>query len=333
LKTPPRHFIVKPVPEKLKGENWLVAKNVFIKEHWNKSLHNLKVGDVIERTVTIDAKGTLPQFIPSLHHASLSFASEYLQDAELDDERNEYDANGRLTQSVIYLLEKEGDFVIPAVEIQWWNPLNSKLFKRTAASAKIHVQPNPNLGMMASIKDSLAATQTIKTTVTPHKGPLRIAGIAWYWFMVYLLAALALLYMIARFSLQVYTTLKARRMAYLQSDRYWFRQLQANSKLNAAFVDNMYRWWDRIRFPGKLPTISVTWKNNKEDVLNNEWAALTRSLYSAQQEPGDDITVFKKHLAQYQKTSKRISPLFTNELISETQLPWGNNKQTKNTSV
>jgi hypothetical protein len=189
LSTAPRPFTVKPVPNKLKDGNWLVAKNVFIKEHWNRSLQHLKVGDVIERTISIDAKGTLPQFIPPLRNGSLNFASEYLQDPELDDARTDYDANGRLTQSIVYLLEKEGVHEIPPIEISWWNPLNSKLYKRAAPGVKLTVQPNPNLGIMTTLKDSLAATQASLPAIQPTKKTFRIAGIPWYWFTLSVLVA------------------------------------------------------------------------------------------------------------------------------------------------
>ncbi len=68
--------------------------------------------------------------MPTLPTENLSFASAYMQDAELDDERNDYDANGRLTQSITLTAEKEGDFEIPPATITWWNPLNSRLYKK-----------------------------------------------------------------------------------------------------------------------------------------------------------------------------------------------------------
>ncbi len=44
IATPARRFIVKPVPDKLKGNDWLVAKNVFISERWNKPLSTPESG-------------------------------------------------------------------------------------------------------------------------------------------------------------------------------------------------------------------------------------------------------------------------------------------------
>jgi hypothetical protein len=332
LSTPPRSFTVKPVPDKLKGSNWLVAKNVFIKEHWNKSLQHLKVGDVIERTISIDAKGTLPQFIPPLHNASLHFASEYLQDPELDDERTDYDANGRLTQSMVYLLEKEGDFEIPPVEITWWNPLNSKLYKRAAPGVKIKVQPNPQLGMMTTLKDSLAATQTSLKATIPSKGPLHIAGIPWYWFTLYLLAAGLLLYLITRWSIRLYRSISTWRIAYRQSEQYLFRQLRFFSSTAATFVRNLYRWWDSSHQPDKRSSITSTWRAHRETVLRDEWNTITQALYGPQQQGVGDMTLFKKNLSQYHKKKNRNSFPYTEKLVSENQLPWGYYKQTKTVS-
>lgn len=333
LATPARRFTVKPVPDKLKGTNWLVAKNVSIHERWNKSLQHLKVGDMIERTIIIDAQGTLPQFIPSLHSEPLNFATPYLQDPELDDQRTDYDANGRLTQSVVYLLEKDGRFEIPAVEITWWNPLNSKLYKRAAPSVSIQVQLNPNLGMMTTLKDSLAATQATLHPSVASKGPLLIWGIPWYWFTIYTLAALALLYFLTRWVIRIIQSWKAWRQAYRKSSTYWFRQLRFFTNTSASFTRNLYKWWDRARLANKLPSITATWKAGKEDVLNSEWNTITHSIYSPQQQGSADLTHFKKDLTHYYKNSPLQSQVFTQKWISDNQLPWGFDKQTKTISV
>jgi hypothetical protein len=211
IKTPVQHFTVKPVPASAKNEPWFVAKNVSINEHWSKPLQELKVGDIVERTVTICAGGTLPQFIPPLPKDSPSFASTYMQDAELKDERNDYDANGSLTQSVIYLLEKEGDFVIPAIPVTWWNPNSNKLYSRNAGAGKIHVKANAELGILATLKDSLAMLHAAVTATPVHKRQWIIFGVAWYWVLLIILAGMWLLYRLSRLIITAWTNYKKRR--------------------------------------------------------------------------------------------------------------------------
>jgi hypothetical protein len=119
LRTREIPFSVKEVPAEADGGYWLVAKNIFVTERWNKPLTHLKVGDVLERTDQIDARGTLPQFIPPIPLDTIDWASEYPRDPLLRDQRNDQDANGSRTQKTVYLIEKEGEFMIPEMTVRW----------------------------------------------------------------------------------------------------------------------------------------------------------------------------------------------------------------------
>ncbi|HEY4286623.1 MAG TPA: hypothetical protein VGN00_05945 [Puia sp.] len=244
VRTPSRGYVVKPVP----AGSWFVAKDVSIGESWNRSLKDLKVGDVVERTVTIYAHGTLPQFIPPLPKLELGFAATYWSEAQLKDERNEEDANGRMTQRVVYLLEKEGDFALPDVKMSWWNPNSCKLFARTAAGAEIHVKANASLGMLATLKDSLDAGANIKPAKV-HKQTWTIGGVAWYWAVTILAAMIWLSYYIVRMLLKIPDFYKKRHAVYLGSEKFAFRRFMKAPPFLPDLFSAMYTWWDRFARP------------------------------------------------------------------------------------
>jgi hypothetical protein len=121
-----------------------------------------------------------------------------------EDTRDDYDANGVRTQTFTYLLEKEGDFVLPAATTQWWNPYSRRVFERSTDAIKIHVAANPNLGILATIKDSLTAKQPVATVAAITQRPL-----SYLWYSLVLvctvrLAALFLLYLVVRSSVSIY---------------------------------------------------------------------------------------------------------------------------------
>lgn len=244
IRTPVRHFTVKPVPADREGD-WFVARSVTIHEHWNKSLSQLKVGDVIERTITVNARGTLPQFIPAIKPDNLNFANIYPQDPELKDLRDDYDANGQLTQQFIYLMEKEGNFEIPGIEVQWWNPNVRRLQKRALPAHRITVMSNPGLGMVTSIRDSLDATQQ-KAVAPPVKKPFTIWGMKWYVFVAYAVPALLVLNIFIRIIMRFVRREQSRYQRYRQSELFWFRRLMATSGSSIVFWKQLYAWWDRV---------------------------------------------------------------------------------------
>jgi hypothetical protein len=323
IKTAAQHFIVKAVPTNLQDQNWLVAKNVIVSERWSKPLRNLKVGDIVERYITIDAKGTLPQFIPQLQKESLDFASSYLQDAELKDERDEYDANGKLTQSVTYLFEKEGNFEIPAIPVKWWNPNTSKLYSRSAPGVKIHVAANPNLGILTTIKDSLAAKQPIAATAKVDKGPRLIAGIPWYWFILYVLAGIAILYILIRLALNIYHKLREMRQDYLASEKHWFRRFLLSPAGTVATIDRMYNWWDRSKVNDKGAAVSFSINNENDAELKNEWKEILASQFDKKEVGADAIKKFKTNVKLYREKAYGADQI-NKELVSMTQQPLPN---------
>jgi BatD DUF11 like domain len=321
IHTESKGFSVRGVPENMEGKNWFVAKNVLVSEKWNKSLDNIKVGDIIERTVTIDARGTLPQFIPQLSKDSLDFASTYVQDPALRDERSDYDANGRLTQSIIYLFEKEGDYSIPAIGVAWWNPNSSKRYSRDAPGKNIHVRANPNLGMMATIKDSLRGTQTIASSTKPKKTSYSFFGIPWYWFLSIALGTVLLLYELIRVLVRLIKNYRIQHAQYLLSEQYAFKNFMHSPLELKALLNNLYRWWDRLQFPGK--TAAPSWQMRQEHYGNiqKDLNSYFKIIYGSQTSEGMAEGKFKNQIKNYRKKLGSDTSIESGIVISPYQKP------------
>ncbi len=315
-------YIVKPVPKGFSGDNWFVAKDVTIDEKWNKSLGKLKVGDVITRTITINAKGTLPQFIPELKADSLNWSGVYPQPATLTDTRDEYDANGQRVQSVTYLLEKEGDFTFPQTTIEWFNPLNSRVYKRNTPLVKIHVAANPNLGILKTAKDSLKATLPVKASINVKKGPYLIYGIPWYYFALYSLAAICLLYFIIRFLIKVYTNISNRYKAYRLSEKYWFSKFIHSSVALPKLLSNLYAWWDRFPVPNKSASLQKDAESRNENEINEQLATYYKQEYADGNTDTKAEANFKDRIKKYRKGLMHTGASRADENITDNQTEW-----------
>ncbi len=247
--TPERKFTVRDVPQKLKEQDaWLVAKNVTIKESWSPALTNLKVGDVIQRIIVVDAKGTLPQFIPDISgQEKVKWASTYPEDVVLTDLRSGGDANGRSTQTVTYLLEQKGNFKLPKVKIAYWDPVTSKIMDSSTSDIEIAVADNPNLGILKTLKDSLNATQKPNDPNADTKGVKRIWGIKWYSFFGLVAASIVLLFYLVKWIRWISAWIKKRRAMYLHTEKYYFHQMMRAGENPREFLTALYTWWDHIR--------------------------------------------------------------------------------------
>ncbi|RFM27311.1 BatD family protein [Deminuibacter soli] len=319
LASAPQSFIVKPNPPSFTGADWFVAKNVFISEDWDKSLSHLKVGDVVKRTVTINAKGTLPQFIPAAARDTLDWASTYIADAVLEDTRDDYDANGIRKQTFTYLLEKEGAFRFPAKTITWWNPYSGKVYRKTTGVVNVQVQPNPNLGILTTLKDSLNAGVTQAPVAAVHKGPLQIMGMPWYWFACIAAGAVLLLYWLVLLLLRLYRWAVQWRKRVLQSEAHWFRKLLLSPLQLPVLLRNLYHWWDRsginreAAFTSTLPAA--------EQQLQQEMHTYFHEVYHNNTVAAKAGTAFKKRLRHYRKAQRKTCTE-TKQVIALQQQLW-----------
>ena len=322
IKTQPLSYIVKPVPKSFSSDNWFVAKDVSINENWDKPLKRLKVGDVINRTIIVDAKGTLPQFIPELKTDSLAWCGVYPKQATLADTRDEYDANGERTQTITYLLEKEGDFTIPQTTVQWFNPNSGRIYKRSTPLVKIHIGPNPNLGILKTLQHSLKAKEPVKATVAVKKGPYLIYGIAWYYFVLYSLAALCVLYFVIEVLIKIIKKIHARYKAYLLSERYWFGKFSRSSLKYPHFLNNLYAWWDRFPIANRSASIQKEAEDSNLDDIDQEMAAYYKHEYAADGSGPDTSAELKKNIKKYRDKMMHSEQSTANKKIAVNQTEW-----------
>ncbi len=322
IKTQPLRYVVKPMPKNFDGDSWFVAKDAVIAENWNRPLKKLKVGDVLYRTVVVDAKGTLPQFIPDIKIDMLDWAGVYPQQPTLADTRNEYDANGTRTQTITYLLEKEGDFTIPQATVTWFNPNSAHVYKRSTRLIKIHVAANPNLGILKTLQDSLKAKQPAAAAPPVKHGPHMILGVPWYYFVLYAFVAVCLFYFVIMALISLYKRLYYQYKIYLASEGYWFKRFSRSSNVFPAVLKNLYSWWDHFPSPNKASSIQLEARTHKETVVNDEMTAYYRQHYAAKdagEKPGAD---FKYIIKKYREKLKSAAGKSANKNINTNQTEW-----------
>ncbi|MEH0157113.1 BatD family protein [Limibacter armeniacum] len=264
VKTKPISFKVKEVPKDLKKENWMVANNVFISEKWNKPLDNLKVGDVLERAITISGRGTLPAFIPEVAMQKVDWASIYPKSPQLLDRRDDQNANGIRIETASYLLEKEGTFELPPEKVSWWNPYTKKISSKQTPPREVKVAANPNLGVLATMQDSLSNATDDSEEMKQGK---TILGLPWWEVALLLLFGLLLLYYFFRLLKAIYTVFKVGKAEYRQSEAFYFDRLQyVKHKTADAFFKDFYQWWDRFRLENKKASFRHTPVIKSEEV-------------------------------------------------------------------
>ncbi len=297
-------FTVRDVPSGLKGSAaWLVAKHVTLTERWSPAPENLKTGDVLKRTLTITASGTLPQFIPDLSpQEKVDWASTYPDPAVLHDTKEGGDVEGRSVQTITYLLEKAGEFTLPAIELSYWNPVTARAGRATVKAREFTVAENPDLGILTTLRDSLDAANKPVANPDARKKPVTIFGLR-PWQAAGLVATTVvagwLLFLSGRF---VIRKIRAAWRRYLAGDRHLFRRFILSGDTPGEVLPALYRWWDNR--PRRSASIAVSFETEGEKEASRSLKTYLESIYTSPAKP-ESASEIKKLLKKIRPRQKR----------------------------
>ncbi|UZD21841.1 hypothetical protein [Algoriphagus halophytocola] len=295
VKTEEKPIKVKPIPSKFSTNEWLVADGLSVTENWSGDRNKVKVGDVLERTISRTAAGTVSQLIPPIAWDSISNVGLYPSRSEVADQKTKTSISSSRIERMRYLFEKEGEVIIPELVFTWYNPYRNQLYKRTLKEVKIQVAPNPDLGVLASVRDSLALQQEeLAVEEAEEDQPLTILGMSPEKFAVVLLVAILFLVILVKLLRRSIHSFQQRRQAYLISEEFHFNEFKKASKSNSqrTIVAKLYRWLDALELEepsaeffakrygsealqSQVSTMEARWSSGKqfENMNLSDWAS------------------------------------------------------------
>ena len=248
VKTKERAIAVKPVPPGTKQSEWLVASGMTVKESWSGDKTRVKVGDVLERSISRDVSGTVSELIPPINWDSLSGVSLYPARSEVNNHKTRTAISASRTDGIRYLFEKEGEVTIPEKVLTWWNPVHHKLYKRSLPGFTLVVLPNPDLGMLESVRDSLAVQTAGQGEARGDTSAITILGVSLKWFIASLTGFLIVIFLMIKGIMSLRRIVTQHREQYCKSELYYFRYFRKVSKRKdpVKAIEALYRWIDQL---------------------------------------------------------------------------------------
>lgn len=314
-----RTFEVTAPPDGIDTANWMTAYDLRLTDSWDKPLEGLKAGDIIERRVRIEASGTLSAAIAPPQIQEVAFGTIYPQTAQLTNRQNNASFSGTRTDIMRYLLEKEGNFEIPDLEVSYFSLRDKKLITKTIEARSISVAPNPDLAFILSqqelLQQELAKEQEAITEVTEAWSYLGLN--AWQWSLI-VAALTALLYLMLLWIRKLRIRIENKKKIYLDSEDHHFKLLEktAKSAETRTFIRQLGFWFDRYRIPAKLENLRTLAQADPQGHLGQQIEQLAVSAYKEDRmsekiqngpEMVDGIRRSKKNKKQQkQKTEERF---------------------------
>ncbi|OBQ52240.1 BatD family protein [Tamlana sp. s12] len=312
VKTKPKTIHVKDIPLGYSLNNWLVSNSLNINQKWSMPLSDIKVGDVLQRTIHRSAAGTVSEFLPATTWDSIPGVSTYPKRAKVNTTKSKTSVSASRTETVSYLFEKEGEVMIPTLEYVYWNPNSKRFYRKHIDSVMISVKPNADLKMLATIKKSLQ--KEAEGTAEAEEKPFLIFGLTPKTFIEYLVGILLIIFILIKgikYSIPVY---KRRRRAYLNSENYAFAEVKNKLKHKNyyEFIAASHVWikklqpkFESLHDLGTLPMF----KNLNETLnqINRETFNKTQVNSKLYQDLLSQLITGRKNYLKYLKASQKAS--------------------------
>ena len=154
----------------------------------------LRAGDVIERVVTVQAKGVLPVQIPPLVYAIPGTHTQRLTpvNSQLSSGRGEFEG-GQRVETLRYLPVETGTVTLPPIKLRWWDTTHQQWQTAELPGSQYHLAASGTAGAESALKGDAGTSRGVI--------PIGIVGVA-------ILSALLFIF----------------RRALLRGVRYVFRQ-------------------------------------------------------------------------------------------------------------
>ncbi len=285
-------FTIKPAPATIGNVPWLPASTVKLSEQWSENPPKFSVGEPITRTLVISAQGLTASQLPALGGNAVDGFKLYPDQPALKDDKNDDGVTGVRTQKIAIMPTHTGIFILPAVEVNWWNVntdrmevarLPAKSITVLPGNADANPTPSPASSTAEPFSVDAAVSQVAANNAAIDTGNLihpDRANAWWPWIALFLgigwLVTLILL-------------LKARTRNppanAVNNNEEPLRKLESQLKVSclsndAALAKSKLLAWAKLRWPNTPPTSLTAMAGLCEADLASALHELDRSLYA-----------------------------------------------------
>ena len=148
----PITLFIESQPDNFDGAQWLPAESVELSDSWTSQPPNFKVGEPVSRTISLTAKGLLASQVQPLELPDQPAFRRYAEPAETETRTDGQTVYAISHRTFTYIPTAEGNQEIPAIEVKWWDVINSRQASAMLPAWNIQVAADPNQDAKPSAK-------------------------------------------------------------------------------------------------------------------------------------------------------------------------------------
>ncbi len=238
----------------------ITTPRLSVRDAWGGALDELRVGDAVQRTVSMQADRALGMLLPALSFEAPPGIAVYADQPRVEDRINRGQYRGERVERVTYVLQRAGEFTLPAIELPWWNPDRGVLEREVLEARSFAVSAGSATDLVPALPSGRGMPwrswlERAATYVASHRRALLLAA----------LAALGAAWGLHRAFPAVRSWAVAERERRRDSEARYFRELERSLRRGDrdAVVCDYWRWRSRIEQtlgaqPGELEQAAST---------------------------------------------------------------------------
>ena len=246
------------------------ATDMQVEQTWKPSdPSNLTQGDVIIRRISRVADGTTAMLLPPILPNAEDGIQVYQGSPEVEDVTVRGVSEAKRVDTLRYQFPQPGTFVLPEIELRWWNPNSEKLQTKTLDGLKLDVAVDPTAPKQNEAAESAETDQR-------HVGWLLAAT---------LVVGVAIV--------AIWSTWKRMRERFFQPDAIVRRELKDACRENRPHdaYESFLSWWRLVGGDGgsgSTQTLDELLQEPLSSQFRDQWRQLSRRLYGTRESGGGD---------------------------------------------
>lgn len=146
LMTPECRFSVE-LPDGVQDASRLItAPNCSLTGSWSPQGAEFKVGDAVTRTVVMSADNVSGMAFAPVRFVAPEGVAAYPNEPDVRDRSDRGSLKGQRIESAVYVFQRAGEYELPAVTFEWWNPETSELTTLELPSLNVTVSGSAAAG-------------------------------------------------------------------------------------------------------------------------------------------------------------------------------------------
>ncbi len=257
----------------------ITATNVKLSEQLQPTKLELKVGDSIQRSVTVSADDIQALVLPPIEFAAVEGLAAYPGEPELRNQTNRGQYKATRTDTVTYIVEQAGEYTLPSIALQWFDPESGRLRKPALPEQSFTAQPDPN---------ALTGVPVVSEPLSDGFDIEALTGQVLEWLadnLRFISLGVGLLYFFSllnrRYRLTLVERWQQRRAAARVSEQKFFHDLEKACRSdNAAEVVNAFWRWVTVGGFRRVDVEQLLSSTAHDAKFAGDWQALNRCLYA-----------------------------------------------------